>query len=45
MLDTLRTLASSLGRLLAERGEGARRLEAVFFRADGKMRRLTIETG
>lgn len=45
ILETLRGLAQSLGTLLAERGEGARRLEAVFFRADGKVRRITIETG
>ncbi|HEY2446390.1 MAG TPA: hypothetical protein VGI20_11705 [Rhizomicrobium sp.] len=45
ILETLRTLAASLGRLLAERGEGARRMEAVFFRADGKVRRLAVETG
>jgi len=45
ILETLRTLAASLARLLAERGEGARALEAVFFRADGKVRRLAVETG
>lgn len=44
ILETLRGLAQSLGTLLAERGEGARRLEAVFFRADGKVRRLAVET-
>jgi protein ImuB len=45
ILETLRTLAASLGGLLAERGEGARRMEAVFFRADGAVRRLAVETG
>jgi protein ImuB len=45
ILETLRALAQSLGALLSERGEGARRLEAVFFRADGKVRRIAIETG
>lgn len=45
ILETLRGLAQSLGTLLAERGEGARRLEAVFFRADGKVRRIAVETG
>ena len=45
ILETLRGLATSLGTLLAERGEGARRLEAVFFRADGKLRSIAIETG
>ncbi len=44
ILETLRGLAASLAQLLAERGEGARRLEAGFFRADGKIRRLTVET-
>jgi protein ImuB len=42
ILETLRGLAASLGGLLAERGEGARRLEALFFRADGKVRRIAI---
>jgi protein ImuB len=45
ILETLRGLAQSLGSLLSERGEGARRLEAVFFRADGKVRRIAVETG
>ncbi|HWY13625.1 MAG TPA: DNA polymerase Y family protein [Rhizomicrobium sp.] len=45
ILETLRTLAASLGGLLAERGEGARRMEAIFFRADGVVRRLAVETG
>lgn len=45
ILESLRGLAQSLGTLLSERGEGARRLEAVFFRADGKVRRIAVETG
>jgi len=45
ILETLRGLAQSLGALLAERDEGARRLEAVFFRADGRVRKLGVETG
>jgi protein ImuB len=45
ILETLRGLAQSLGSLLTERGEGARRLEAVFFRADGKVRTIVVETG
>lgn len=45
ILETLRGLAQSLGTLLSERGEGARRLEAVFFRADGKVRRIAVEAG
>jgi protein ImuB len=44
MLETLRGLATSLATLLAERGEGARQLEATFFRADGKVRRIMITT-
>jgi protein ImuB len=43
--ETLRTLARSLGRLLEQRGEGARALQASFFRADGAVFRLAIETG
>src|SRR5271170_2058677 len=44
ILETLRGLAVSLARLLAERGQGARRLEAMFFCADGKIRRIAIAT-
>jgi protein ImuB len=44
ILETLRGLAASLAALLAERGEGARRLEATFFRADGKVRRIAVAT-
>ncbi|HTT84548.1 MAG TPA: DNA polymerase Y family protein [Rhizomicrobium sp.] len=44
ILETLRGLAASLATLLAERGEGARQLEATFFRADGKVRRIAITT-
>ncbi|HLY05021.1 MAG TPA: DNA polymerase Y family protein [Rhizomicrobium sp.] len=44
IVETLRGLAQALGTLLSERGEGARRLEAVFFRADGKVRRIAVET-
>ena len=42
---TLQALAQSLAHILEERGEGARRLEAAFFRADGLVFRLGIETG
>lgn len=45
ILDTLRQLAQSIGAVLAERGEGARQLEATFFRADGQVQRIAIETG
>jgi len=31
--------------VLERRGEGARRLEAAFFRADGEVRRIAVETG
>jgi protein ImuB len=34
-----------LSDVLEKRGEGARCLEAVFFRADGAVRRIAIETG
>jgi protein ImuB len=44
ILETLRGLATSLATLLAERGEGARQLEATFFRADGQVRRIAIAT-
>jgi protein ImuB len=41
---TILTLAADLTRLLERQGEGARRLELGFFRTDGVMRRLEIET-
>ena len=41
---TLRTLAQSMSRLLEERGQGARAFEGIFFRADGMVYRLGIET-
>ena len=41
---TLRSLAQSLASVLESRGQGARVLEAAFFRADGQMRRIAIET-
>jgi protein ImuB len=41
----LKFLASALAKILERQGEGARRLEAVFFRADGKVRRIAIEMG
>jgi protein ImuB len=44
-LETLKSLAVSLGELLSRHGEGARALEAVFFRADGALRRIEVETG
>jgi len=42
---TLQTLAQSLAQILEERSQGARKLEASFFRADGAVFRLAIETG
>jgi len=42
---TLVALAASLSEILEKRGEGARRLEAAFFRADGIVRRIAVETG
>jgi protein ImuB len=42
---TLKSLAAALAEVLEKRGEGARRLEAVFFRADGAVRRIAIEMG
>ena len=45
LLSTVKLLAGRLARILEERGEGARCLEAVFFRADGSVRRVAVETG
>ena len=41
--DTIHALAESIAGLLEKRGEGARQLEATFFRADGQMRRIGID--
>jgi len=38
-------LAQSLSKVLEREGRGARVLEAVFFRADGKVDRIAIKTG
>jgi protein ImuB len=38
-------LASELARMLGRHGEGARRLQAALFRADGKVQRIEIGTG
>jgi protein ImuB len=43
--ETLTSLAQTLCDALDKRGEGARRLEAVFFRADGAVMRIAIQTG
>jgi protein ImuB len=42
---TLQKLAGSIAHILEERSEGARALEAAFFRADGAVFRLGIEMG
>jgi protein ImuB len=42
---TLNTLATALAKILEQQGEGARQLEAVFFRADGLVRRIAVESG
>jgi protein ImuB len=41
----LNSLAVALSKTLEQHGKGARRLEAVFFRADGAVRRIAIEMG
>jgi protein ImuB len=43
-LAVLQTLTPRLAALLEEYGNGARRLEVDFFRVDGVMRRIVIET-
>ena len=43
--SSLAQLALSLGRILEIHGQGARRLEAAFFRADGAVRFIPIEMG
>lgn len=42
---SLMFLAETLCDALEQRGEGARRLEAAFFRADGAVMRIAVETG
>lgn len=42
---TLNSLATGLTKMLEQHGEGARQIEAVFFRADGAVRRIAIEMG
>jgi len=44
ILATLTRLAQRLSEVLEARGDGARSLEARFFRADGVLRLITIET-
>jgi protein ImuB len=42
---TLTSLAQTLCEALEQHGEGARRLDAAFFRADGNVGRIAVETG
>jgi protein ImuB len=42
---SLKSLAQSLHDILEREGRGARLLEAVFFRADGKVERIAVKTG
>ena len=42
---SLVSLAVALGKIMERHGQGARRLEAAFFRADGVVRHISIETG
>jgi protein ImuB len=42
---TLNALTIALAKILERHGQGARCLEATFFRADGAVRRITIEMG
>jgi protein ImuB len=44
-LAVLKALAPRLAAMLEEYGNGARRLEAGFFRVDGVLRRIVVETG
>jgi protein ImuB len=41
---SLLSLAESLGHVLEQRGQGARLMHAVFFRADGSVRSISVET-
>jgi protein ImuB len=45
VLGTIEHLGDQLGHLLEARGEGARRLQAALFRADGKVHRIEVGTG
>ncbi len=44
-LDVLASLAGQVARALEQRGEGGRSFEACFFRTDGQVFRLTVQTG
>jgi protein ImuB len=42
---SLKSLAGSLAEILEREGRGARLLEAAFFRADGRLRRIAVRAG
>ena len=43
-IEVLRALAADTARQMEERGEGGRRFEALFFRSDGLVRPIAVET-
>ena len=43
--ETLHSLAETLCTVLEKRGLGARQLDAAFFRSDGQLLRLSVQTG
>ncbi len=43
--DVIARLIAEAGRVLEQRGEGGRAFEVSFFRSDGAVRRLMVETG
>jgi protein ImuB len=45
ILGALRALAGELSALMEREGVGARHVEASFFRSDGAVRRIAVETG
>jgi protein ImuB len=45
ILETLYALSETLAAMLVEREQGARQLQATFFRTDGAVRRITVKTG
>jgi protein ImuB len=45
ILASLQNLAETLGEILERHGQGAREMMAVFFRADGAVRRLGVQMG
>ncbi len=45
ILYSLKGLAETLGEVLEKHGQGTREMTAAFFRADGAVRRLCVQTG